>query len=395
MSEAAPMRVLHLASSQRWTGAAEPAAELAAETQRQGHEVRFACVGGSSFERRLHELGLEFVAGFHFDRGLNPVHLRRDLARLRELVASWRPDVVHCHLPHDHWTAALALRRPLCRIGQADPAMRACLVRTMHRGGTPRSDLAHRWLVGKGSDMVIAVSSEQQRELIEHVGLPTPRVAWVRGAVDLERFRPGLSPKPIREFYNIPAGARVAGMVARMQPHRGHHLLIDIVEEVSTAVPKAVLAVAGRGEIKNELIERIREHPLHKHLRRIGYRKLDLGELYAALDVSVLLVPGSDGTCRAMLEAMACGRPVIGARLGAIADTIQPGETGWLIEPGNRAELATAIIEALRDPERTRAMGEAARRWVETHHSRTAQYHAVMEVYAKALERRAVLSHAA
>jgi glycosyltransferase involved in cell wall biosynthesis len=121
----------------------------------------------------------------------------------------------------------------------------------------------------------------------------------------------------------------------------------------------------------------------------LNYRKNDLPETYAALDVAVLLVPGSDGTCRAMLEAMACGRPVIGSRTGAISDTLVPGETGWLIEPGNRRELAAALVAALTDPERTRRMGQAAPRRHRTPSFTASQCEATVAVYREALARRA------
>ena len=380
-----PYRILHLASSQRWTGAAEPAAMLAREQLRQGHQVEFACVAGSSFERRLGELEIPFVPGFLFDRRLRLDHLASDVRQLRRLVEQQRPDVIHCHLPHDNWIAALALRRPFSRFQKARPVV----IRTMHRDAPPRHDVTHRWLGGKGSDMIIAVSQAQRQGLIDTVGLPSYKVKWVRGSVDLEKFRPGLPPSHIREIYKIPAEAHVAGIVARMQAHRGHHWFIDTLDDVVKAEPLAFYALAGRGEIKEEIVARIREHRLGHHLRRIGYRKNDLPETYAAMDVVAMLVPGSDGTCRAMLEAMACGRPVIGSRRGAIADTIEPGINGWLIEPNSHEDLAHALIDALRNLEATRAMGEAARKTVEQYHTREVQELAVREVYREALERRA------
>jgi glycosyltransferase involved in cell wall biosynthesis len=258
----------------------------------------------------------------------------------------------------------------------------------MHREESGRADLAHRWLTGKATEMLITISQSQRERLMTRVGLPSSKLAWVRGAVDLERFRPGLDPRHIRDLHHIPPEALVAGMIARMQSHRGHHLFIDTLDQIVESIPLAFYSLAGRGELKNELVDRIRNHRLAHHLRRIGYRKNDLPETYATLDVMVILVPGSDGTCRAMLEAMACGRAVIGARCGAIADTIEPGVNGWLIEPDNRQDLTRALIDALGNPERTRTMGEAARQYVEQFHGLEEQCRKVMEVYEEALARR-------
>jgi glycosyltransferase involved in cell wall biosynthesis len=378
-----PLRIVHLASSSRWTGFAEPASALAAEEIRQGHQVEFACIGGSSFEHRLAELRIPFIPGFYFDRHLNPGHLRRDIVLLRRLIQVKKPDIIHCHLPHDHWMTALALRCPFSRFHQCLPA----IVRTMHRDSPPRHDIAHRWLLGKGAEMVIAVSQSQRQALIDVVGLPQYKVKWIRGAVDLERFRPGLSNRVMREILKVPVEAHVAGMVARMQPQRGHYLFLNTLEEVVKAEPMAFYAFAGWGGLKEELMRRIQEHRLSHHLRRIGYRKDDLPEMYAAMDVVVLLIPGSDGTCRAMLEAMACGRPVIGSRQGAYADTIIDGVNGWLVESGSREDLVRALNQALCNLEQTRRMGAAARAHVERHHTRMAQQAATLEVYREAIKR--------
>lgn len=380
-----PLRILHLASSQRWSGAAEPSAILAREQLRQGHQVEYACIGGSSFERQLGEFGVPFVPGFTFDRHLKLGHLSADMRLLRRYVSEKQPDIIHCHLPHDNWVTALTLRRPFTGPRQVRPA----IIRTMHRDAPPRHDIAHRWLAGKGTDMVIAVSQSQRQALIEVVGLPLYKIKWVRGAVDLEHFRSGLPSSPIREIFQIPEGAHVAGMMARMQPNRGHYGFINTIEDVVKAEPMAFYALAGRGELTNDIVTRIREHRLAHHMRHIGYHKDDLPEAYAAMDVVLMLVPGSDGTCRAMLEAMACGRPVIGSRRGAMADTIEHGVNGWLIEPDSREGLTTALIDALRNLDATRAMGEAARKTVEQFHTREAQVAAVDAVYREALDRRA------
>lgn len=241
--------------------------------------------------------------------------------------------------------------------------------------------------MGKANDLILTVSQSMTRALIEKIGLPASRIQFVRGAVDLDRFRPDLPNHLIRDVFNVPHEAHVAGMLARMQPHRGHNFFIDTLDEVVNCVPMAFYIVAGRGELKYQLLDRIKNHPLAHHLRRVGYRKYDLPETYAAMDVVVLLRPGSDGTCRAMLEAMACGRPVIGARLGAIGDTIEHGVTGWLVDPHDRRALADTLAEALSDIDRLREMGRAARRHVETHHNFQTQYETILAAYTAALER--------
>jgi len=386
------MRILHLVSSHRWTGAAEPAADLALAQLRLGHDVSLACIAGESFWRRLHRMGVPPMEGLDLRTGPRPAILS-DVLKLRKIVSEKPYDVVHCHLQHDHWIAAVALGRLTGKKPGADsnPLLRPILVRTFHRDIPPRGDLFHRRLYRDASDLLITVSKSALDSTREKLGLDgkfSSHAVWIRGAVDLERFHPGLDGLANRDDWDIPRDAAVAGIVARMQPHRRHLDLIETIDEVVARIPKAYYIIAGRGELKHKIRETIHAHPLSERLVRVGYRKHDLPETYAAMDVSVLLAQGSDGTCRAMLEAMACARPVIGANIGAMADTIEPGKTGWLVDPADRRQLVDALLDALGNLERTREMGIEARRRMEANFSQRARAEATIEAYGQSVARR-------
>jgi glycosyltransferase involved in cell wall biosynthesis len=381
-----PLNILHLASSHRWTGAAEPAADLARAQGALGHRVRLACIEGHSFWRNAEARGISLVEGFEFEHGANLMSLRRDVRRLRRVLRKERFDVVHCHLALDHWIAGVALGVPYSKIHEG--GRRPILVRTAHRDVPPRRDPFSRRLFGRVTDLIIAVSRSGRREMLESLELPEEHVVCVRGAVDIERFHPGLDRMINRRSWGLGESTPMAGIVARMQPHRGHLAFIDALEPVLEKVPDARFLITGRGEIKKQIDERLESHPRREHLLRGGYRKTDLAETYAAMDVSVLLAQGSDGTCRAMLEAMACGRPVIGVRAGAIEDTIEPGVNGWLVgrAPGYEG-LAEALIEALGNRERTAEMGRAARDLMEREFTQERRARNTLEAYGAALER--------
>jgi glycosyltransferase involved in cell wall biosynthesis len=377
------LKILHLISSYRWTGAAEPVAGLARAQNALGHRAEVACIEGNSLWRRLGKMGLARVGGFDFRPGLRLMAIRSDVARLRALVEERRCDVVHCHLEHDHWVGAIGLRRLAKKESRQSGPL---LVRTLHRDEPPRNDPVHRRLYAGATDLLIAVSSAGRDAVVGRLGLDAKRVRWIGGAVDVETFHPAIDPNLNRRAWGIPETAPVAGMVARMQPRRGHLLLIETIGDVLQRVPDARYIIAGRGELKNKIGYVCHTHPHKDCLVRVGYRKNDLVETYAAMDALVLLAKGSDGACRAMLEAMACGRPVIGITGGAMEDAIRPGETGWLIAPGDQRALVEVLCKALGDRDRLRAMGEQARRRVESDYTQTARARAVIEAYNAALE---------
>ena len=203
------------------------------------------------------------------------------------------------------------------------------------------------------------------------------------------KFNPEVDREKNRGLWEIPLDAPVAGIVARMQPHRGHLEMIQTFADISKKIPKAHYIIAGRGEMKKPIRAIVAAHPSREQLHEVGYRKKDLPETYAAMDVSLILAAGSDGSCRAMLEAMACGRPVIGVRTGAIAETIEHGKTGWLIDPRNlKSELTGAIIDALADRARAAEMGRAARQDIEKNFTNRLRTEKTLEAYGAALMRR-------
>jgi glycosyltransferase involved in cell wall biosynthesis len=158
----------------------------------------------------------------------------------------------------------------------------------------------------------------------------------------------------------------VIGMVARFQPHRGHAILIEAMARLQKLFPTIRLLLVGRGEHQPVLERLVRDLKLEQCVVFTGYRDRDLPQIYAAMDVAVLLASGSDGSCRAALEAMAVGRPVVGFPVGALPETIVEGVTGHLVPEGDIDKLTDCLAALLSDRSRMQAMGEAARKRIDS-----------------------------
>ena len=104
---------------------------------------------------------------------------------------------------------------------------------------------------------------------------------------------------------------------------------------------------------------------MQKNVIFTGYRKDDYREVLNLFDCKVFLIPGSDGSCRAVREALACGKPVIAARRGILAELIKDGETGLLVDE-RASDLARAVITLLKDNELRQKCSRAARQYAET-----------------------------
>ncbi|GAB4315798.1 MAG: glycosyltransferase family 4 protein [Candidatus Sumerlaeia bacterium] len=381
-----PLRILHTIASWRWTGAAEPMAGLALHQQRLGHDVRVACVGGGSLEKMLRKMGVPVHTEIDFLPRLEPLALVR---QPRELFALFRRNsvqIIHTHLAHDHWVAALALRR--WPRAEADRSGRPLLARTMHRFDLRRDPL-HRWLFARQTGLIFGVTRGQIAQMRQTWGLNESQTALMRGAIDLERFRPGGNADALRRRWNIPPSAPLVGMVGRMRRDRGHHWLLDAAPLVLQQVPEAHFVLCGRGELKTEIRRRMRAMPQAPRLLAPGYvPREDLPAAYQAFDVVLYLGIGSDKTCRGLLEAMASGRPIVAVREGAVPDIIEHGVTGLLVEKADTPGLARSIEELLGNPERAAALGAAARRAAETHHCEDLRAREVCAAYEQALSAR-------
>ena len=342
------MRVLELLSSPAWTGPAEPMTSVARQLVRRGHRVEVAVDARreGDLRERLAAEGFPPRTDLALSTKGGPLDLIRDLVRLRRVARHF--DVVHANFSHDHALAVLAVARGSTRV-----------VRTVH---SSRS-LADRGLQGwahRRTDGLLAVCQAHAAILRERFHVPAERVAVARGAVDSGAFTP--DGPDLRAELGIAPDAPVAGIVSRVKPDRRHAELVDAFRRVVERLPAARLVVVGRGEGLPDLRAHVERSGLVDRVIFAGYRRgPELAAAYRTFDAKVLLAEGNDGTCRALLEGMACGRPGVAWAFGAPAESIVHGETGLLAPPDDVAALGDAIADVLSLPDRGRALGAAAR----------------------------------
>lgn len=346
------LTVLHLAANRWWTGSADPIIQLALGLRARGHRVLLGIVPGDRFEAKAREAGLDVLGGLGLEPRFAPLGLLRDLRRLRAVVRAEGVDVVHAHHSHDHWLGLLA------RTAGSRPP----LVRTFHNLRAVRRDALSRRLYARTAGHLAV--SRQIEARCRDVGIPGARVAWIPGVADLRRFAGPLDGTAIREEFKLD-DAPVVVSVARMAPNRGHELLLEAFRRVLARMPEARLLLVGKGETRVRLEQLVADLGLAGQVIFTGYRDRDLPAVLAAADCFALMGAGSDESCRAVLEAMAAGRPVVARRVGALPETVVQGETGLMVDDDSPDSVAAALAAILGDRERGRAMGEAGRRRAE------------------------------
>jgi phosphatidyl-myo-inositol dimannoside synthase len=185
-----------------------------------------------------------------------------------------------------------------------------------------------------------------------------------------QRFRPGLDARAVREKYGLDGGPWLL-TVSRLDWHKGIDTVIRALPTVRAAVPGTRYAVAGVGTVRSHFERLVADCGVGDAVRFLGYVPDDeLPALYNAVDVYVGASRRFDlmaeGFGIALIEASACGLPVVGGRSGGVPDAVRDGETGILVDPDDAAAVADAIARLLNDGELRRRMGAAGRRAVET-----------------------------
>ena len=304
------------------------------------------CPCESLFTRALREVGVEtvYVTPLADNPEWRSIQLAVEVAKLHQV------DVLHAHMPKSHVLAALAgslVNKPV--------------VATVHGMHVTAHELGVA-LVAKSH--LITNCQETYIQAVS-LGIPAARVNLFHNGVDIRAFTPGKSGKQFRESINVPAGSTLVGFVGRLEHDKGPDLFLRAAGSVHQEMPNVHFAVIGAGSMLKRLEKISKQMRLERHLHFTDW-STDPGEVYPALDL-MAHSSRNDGTSLVLLEAMACGRPVVGMAVGGVREMIENEHTGMLVAPNDWEALATEIMQLLEQPKLLKAMGAAARKRVEEH----------------------------
>jgi glycosyltransferase involved in cell wall biosynthesis len=265
-------------------------------------------------------------------------------------------DIVHAHF----WMSGVATTRAAHGTGVP-------VVQTFHALGTvkqrnqgaadtsPATRIDLERALCRRVDAVIATCTDEVREL-RRLGLPAGRASVIPCGVDVEHFRPLTGRRPGRHRLLV---------IGRIVQRKG----VGNVIEALADLPGVELTIAGGPdrEVLEADPEAVRLAALAESLGvadRVtflgGVDRIDVPAVMNDADV-VVAVPWYEPFGIVPVEAMACGRPVVGSSVGGLLDTVLPGETGELVPPRRPDLLAPVLRDLLADPAKRRAYGEAGR----------------------------------
>jgi glycosyltransferase involved in cell wall biosynthesis len=279
----------------------------------------------------------------------NPRDVIATVLRLRRLIRALKPRVVHTYLWSADIVGALAvIGLPVGRV-----------VHVVDRRLDWNADrlaprLKTRWtarLLRPGRTRFVAVSDACREHSLQNLRLSPQAVLTAHN---------GIVPEAFARTSRAPFSARPVqlGAISRFAEEKGHPQLLDAMRILVQAGQPVRLMIAGSGRTLGEQKARAAELGLQDHVEFLG-RVPSAAAFYRELDAFLVPSVSAEGLPTTILEAMACGLPVIATDVGGAAEAIDHGKQGLIVAPGDPAALADAVRRLVDDPEAARRMGEA------------------------------------
>lgn len=273
--------------------------------------------------------------------------------KLRKLIRKKNIELIHTDSPRQALYAGLAIRKTKTPL-------------IWHvRVSTAEKKSLDKFLYNR-SRKVIAVSRAASLRFAEYDSAPDKLVVIPNG-VNLTQFKPMPADRKLREELGIEEGPVLVGTLGQLIPGKGQDVLLKAAKRVAEQAAEVNCVIVGNGNTayRNTLEDLSAGLGIKNKVRFSGYRE-DIPQIMSCLDIVVLPSTSHlEGLSRVIIEAMACGKPVIATDAGGNPEAVEDGKTGILVPPGDPDELARAILELARDADQRKRMGEAGRKRAE------------------------------
>jgi glycosyltransferase involved in cell wall biosynthesis len=271
-------------------------------------------------------------------------------ARLVSLLRRERFDVLHAHMFGSNLWGTIFGRLTRTPVVVAHE-------QTWSYEGQPLRRFLDGYVIGRGADAMVAVSTRDQERMIELEGVPARKTTYIPNAFIP---RPGNPPEgDLRAELGIDPGAPVVGTLAVLRPQKAIDVLIDAFAIVADRIPDAQLVIGGYGPMADTWHEHASRSGLGDRVHWLGMRR-DQPVVLGGMDVAAMS-SDFEGTPLFAFECMAARTPLVATDVGGLRDIFTSGESALLVPPRDPAAMADAIASLLQDPKRRGAMADAAR----------------------------------
>jgi glycosyltransferase involved in cell wall biosynthesis len=375
------MKVLHLINTLSTGGAEVHLLTLCRYLKRRNVKVVVACLREHVKDSR--SLRPEFEK-----ESIRVVNLQADgrydcffLGRLTRVLREERPDILHTHLPRADFAGAFTRKSNAGLIW-------VCSVHAIYS-----QDWSGRWSLPlfnrlwRRADAMLCISHGVRDWLIGR-GLPPDKARVIHYGIEPEKFSE--STLNLRKQWGL-NGHAVIGSIGRLEPRKGHALLIQAMSFLAKRIPSARLLIAGHdpwgyAATLRQLIDRL---GLREKVRLVGFQT-DVSSFLATLDVFAF-ASSSEGFGQVLVEAMAAGKPVVASKISPITEIVIDEETGLLVEAEKPTAYADHLFRLLSHPEERQRMGRLGQERVKKYFTAAKMSEVTVSLYEELFRRTSTL----
>jgi glycosyltransferase involved in cell wall biosynthesis len=342
-------KVLLFTDSDVFAGTEGHMLDLGLQLRAEGVDVLIGCPVPGALAARAGAAGLDVV----------PIAKRgkldwRAVLQVRRVCRDRGVGIIHSHNGRTAFLAAIAtvLRGDVRCVETQHFLVPSYVSRKGIKGLLSR--IGHRW-VDRRTDHLIAISSASRQGSIDRGEATAEKITVIHNGIphpDLMLLRPVAA---VRDELGVAPGEPLLVCAARLQPEKDVATLIDAVGLAAQRLSNLVCVIAGEGQQRDELQERINRNGLQRSVRLLGFRS-DVSSIVNAADLFVL--PSlAEPFGLVLIEAMSLSKTVVATAAGGPLEIVDDGRTGILVPPGNAVEMAAAITRILGSLEKRQEMG--------------------------------------
>ena len=343
-----PLCILHTESSLGWGGQEIRILTEARGMLDRGHRVKLLTPTEAEIFPAAKRLGIPVESVDISKKRPGPLFALRDW--LKRYGKQY--DIINTHSSTDSWLSAIA-----CATLHGMPA----LVRTRHVSTPINNHFSTRWLYEKATAHIVTTGEALRQQLHRDNAFALDRMTSVRTGIALDIYRP-MDKLTMRARLGLDNRPTI-GIVATLRDWKGHEDLLDAMMLLRvqmraqfSAFSDWRLVIVGGGPEHERLMQKTAARQLDNVVKLVGNQD-NVPEWLSAFDIFTLPSYGNEGVPQGIMQAMACGLPVVCTSVGAISEAVQDGRTGIMVATRNPQSLADALALLMSDEARRTQMG--------------------------------------
>jgi glycosyltransferase involved in cell wall biosynthesis len=287
------------------------------------------------------------------------INWRKDLKTLWQLykiIRREKPDIVHTHTAKAGAVGRLAAK--LAGVKKIYHTFHGHVFHSYFGRFKTGVFILLEKILARFTTKIIAISEKQKADIVAY-GIARPdKIAVIRLGFELNKLRPAKN--FWRRKYKLTPQTILVGIVGRLTAVKNHEYFLEIAREVCRQTDSVRFIIIGDGELREQLTVSAKLKNLDGKVFFAGFLK-DAGKIYSDLDI-VALTSRNEGTPVTLIEAMACGKPVISANVGGVADIVTDNRTGCLAPQDQPEIFAKKILRLCRNQTLRKTIGQRARK---------------------------------